>query len=431
MAHHADPAYPEPTTGQTIRKILIASTGNLVEWFDFYLYAFFSVYFAKQFFAGDQTQAFLASAGVILLSFFMRPLGGYVFGRIADRYGRKTSMVTSVLMMSAGSLLMALLPTSAQIGVAAPILLLIVRCVQAFSVGGEYGATATYMTEVSQRGRRGFFSSFQYVTLIGGQLLASLLATIMQLFMTAEEITAGGWRWAFVVGALMGLVSLWLRRSLTETQSDDARQQKDAGTLRGVLKHPRAVLVVLGITCFGSLAFYAFTTYMQKYLINTAGMPKAQASDIMTVCLFIYMCAQPVFGALSDRIGRKAQMLVFAVGMALVMIPAYRFLGTNTATMPAILWITGVMMIMSLYTSISGVLKAEMFPPEVRALGTGFVYAIGNALFGGSAEFVALRFKQAGSEGSFAVYLTVMAIVCLVAVLFMRDNRRHGFFTHE
>ena len=431
MASYADPAHHNPTTGETIRKILIASSGNLVEWFDFYLYAFFSVYFAKQFFAGDQTQAFLASAGVILLSFFMRPLGGYVFGRIADRYGRKTSMVTSVLMMSAGSLLMALLPTTDRIGAAAPVLLLLVRCLQAFSVGGEYGATATYMTEVSQRGRRGFYSSFQYVTLIGGQLLASMLATIMQLFMTTEEITAGGWRWAFVVGALMGLVSLWLRRSLTETQSDAARTNKEAGTLRGVLRHPRAVLVVLFITCFGSLSFYAFTTYMQKYLINTTGMPKPQASNIMTLSLFIYMCAQPLFGALSDRIGRKAQMLLFSVAMAVVMIPAYRFLGANQSPMMAVLCITGVMMIMSLYTSISGVLKAEMFPPEVRALGTGFVYAIGNALFGGSAEYVALYFKQAGHESYFPVYLTVMAIVCLIAVLFMRDNRQHGFFRHD
>ena len=430
-ADHPDHPDHNPTTGETVRKILIASSGNLVEWFDFYLYAFFSVYFAQQFFGGDQTQAFLGAAGVILLSFLMRPLGGYVFGRLADRYGRKTSMVTSVTLMSIGSLLMAVLPTSAQVGAAAPVLMLLVRCLQAFSVGGEYGATATYMSEVAQRGRRGFYSSFQYVTLIGGQLLASLLATVMQLFMTSEQLTAGGWRYAFVIGAALGLISLWLRRSLTETQPDAAKTAEHAGTLRGVLRHKRSVLVVLGITCFGSLVFYSFTTYMQKYLINTAGMTKATASNIMTVCLLIFMCAQPVVGALSDRIGRKASMFIFSIGMMLVIVPAYRFLGANQSPQMATLCLTGVMMILSFYTSIAGVLKAEMFPTEVRALATGFIYAIGNALFGGSAEFVALSLKDRGHEGWFPVYVTGMAVVCLIAVVFMRDNRRHGFFRHD
>ena len=299
-------------TRSRIFAIVGASSGNLVEWFDFYIYAFCAIYFASAFFpSGNPTVQLLKTAGVFAAGFLMRPIGGWLFGRIADKRGRKTGMVTSVLMMCSGSLLIACLPSYATIGTAAPALLLLARLLQGLSVGGEYGTSATYMSEVALKGRRGFFASFQYVTLIGGQLLAVLVLVVLQQFLTNEQLKSWGWRIPFVLGACAAVVAWYLRRSLNETSTADSRQNKDAGTIAGLMKHKRAFMTVIGFTAGGSLMFYTFTTYMQKYLVNTAGMNARTASAIMTVALLVYMLMQPLFGALSDRIGRRTSMIWF------------------------------------------------------------------------------------------------------------------------
>src|SRR5271166_634500 len=256
--------------GRRIRAIIGASSGNLVEWYDFYAYAFTSIYFAAAFFpSGDATSQLLAAAGIFAVGFFMRPLGGWLFGWLADRHGRKNSMVISVLMMCAGSLLIALLPTYESIGTLAPILLLVARLVQGLSVGGEYGTAATYMSEVAGKGHRGYYASFQYVTLIGGQLLALLVLGLLQSVLSTDQLKGWGWRIPFLVGAMTALVAMYLRRSLAETASEQTMHSKEAGSLAGLLPHRRAVLMVLAFTMGGSLFFYTFTTYMQKYLVNT------------------------------------------------------------------------------------------------------------------------------------------------------------------
>ncbi|MGO2153888.1 MAG: MFS transporter [Brevibacterium aurantiacum] len=419
---------------KTIKSILAASSGNLVEWFDFYIYSFFSVYFADQFFvSGNQALSLMQAAGVFFIGFLMRPIGGYVFGRAADRLGRKNSMLISILLMCAGSLLMAILPTAATAGALAPILLLVVRMIQGLAVGGEYGATATYMSEVATEGKRGFYSSFQYVTLIGGQLLASLLAVIMTHTLGTEQIEAGWWRLPFVIGAAAAVVSLWLRRGLEETTSAESRTNENSGSFREVLRHPRAFFVVLGITSVGSLVFYVFTTYMQKYLLltneGTAGeetFNKGSIADLMTICLLVFVFMQPVAGKLSDKIGRKNNMLIFVIGMIILPIPMLSLIGSATSPVVAGLLILVTMAFISMYTSISGIVKAEMFPAHIRGIGVGFTYAVGNSIFGGSAEYVALWFSNAGIGAWFGLYVVIIAVVGLVAVLFMRDNRKHS-----
>jgi MHS family alpha-ketoglutarate permease-like MFS transporter len=419
------------STRETVWAIMVASSGNLIEWFDFYVYAFFSVYFAEQFFTGTgQTGAFMLAAGVFFIGFLMRPIGGYVFGRIADRAGRKHAMVISILMMGFGSLLLALLPTAAAVGALAPVLLLIVRCIQGIAVGGEYGSTATYMSEIAQPGRRGFYSSFQYVTLVGGQLLASLLAVVMTHVLGEPQITGGWWRLPFVIGAVGSLVALWLRSGLTETTSASDRQHAGSGTFKAVLRHRRSFWVVLGITCVGSLTFYVFTTYMQKYLINTAGFSKGVVAEAMTVCLLVFMLLQPVSGAISDRIGRRNSMLIFAVGMVLLPVPLLNAIGAQTSIVSAGLLIMAAMVVLSFYTSISGVVKAETFPAYIRGLGVGFTYAIGNSLFGGSAEYIALAMKEHGIGAWFPWYVVSIAILGLIAVWFMLDDRKHSTIDH-
>jgi MFS transporter, MHS family, alpha-ketoglutarate permease len=433
MSAVAEPVSIDAVSGaadlrRRVIAIVGASSGNLVEWYDFYTYSFTALYFASAFFpSGDRTSQLLNTAGIFAAGFFMRPIGGWVFGFIADRHGRRTAMMISVLMMCFGSLMIAVLPTHASIGAAAPALLLLARLIQGLSVGGEYGTSATYMSEVAAPGRRGFYASFQYVTLIGGQLLALLVLVTLQAILSADEIRAWGWRIPFVIGAGAAVVALFLRRSLAETASQESMRAKEAGTVRGLLPHKRAVLLVLGFTAGGSLIFYTFTTYMQKYLVNTAGMETATASEVMTAVLLVYMLLQPVFGIVSDRIGRRNAMICFGALTTLATVPLLTALGHVGSPYAAFGLVLAGLAVISFYTSISGLVKAELFPTEVRALGVGLSYAVANALFGGTAEYVALWFKSVGRESWFFWYVTGLCALALIAALSMPDTRKHGY----
>ncbi|MFD1802267.1 MFS family transporter [Mixta tenebrionis] len=403
-----------------ISAIIGASSGNLVEWFDFYVYSFCSLYFAHIFFpAGNPTTQLVQTAGVFAAGFLMRPIGGWLFGWIGDRHGRKTSMLISVCMMCFGSLVIACLPGYATLGVWAPVLLLLARLFQGLSVGGEYGTSATYMSEVAVEGRKGYYASFQYVTLIGGQLLALLTVVILQHLLPVEALRSWGWRIPFALGALLAVVALFLRRSLDETTDSKTRQHQDAGRLSGLWKHRRAFLMVLGFTACGSLSFYTFTTYMQKYLVNSAGMDAKTASGLMTLALFVFMLIQPVIGALSDRIGRRNSMLIFSAGAMFCTVPILTLLQHVASSWLVFALVMLALLITSFYTAISGILKAEMFPPEVRAMGVGLSYAVANAIFGGSAEYVALSLKAAGYETHFFWYVSVMGAVALLVSLML------------
>lgn len=425
-----DPSRPDDP-GDKRRRILAivgSSSGNLVEWYDFYCYAFFALYFAPVFFPeGDDTSQLLKSAAVFAVGFFMRPVGGWLFGRVADRLGRKTSMMISVLMMCAGSLMIAVLPTYASVGELAPVLLVLARMIQGLSVGGEYGTSATYMSEVAVKGQRGFYASFQYVTLIGGQLLASLVLIVLQSVLTAQQLTAWGWRIPFVIGAFAAVVALFLRSSLAETATKEALASKESGTFAALFKHWRAFCVVLAYTAGGSLSFYTFTTYMPKYLFNTAHIDKITASQISTVALLVYMVVQPFFGWLSDRIGRKTNMLLYSGLGTLMVVPLMTAIGGTTDPYLSFGLIMIGLTVISFYTGISGIVKAELFPTQVRALGVGLSYAVANSLFGGTAEAVALWLKQQGSESAFFWYVTAMLAIAFVASLIMPNPKRHGY----
>ena len=405
-------------TRRPVMAIVGASSGNLVEWFDFYVYSFCSLYFAHIFFpSGNTTTQLLQTAGVFAAGFLMRPIGGWLFGRIADRRGRKVSMLISVCMMCFGSLVIACLPGYSVIGTWAPALLLLARLFQGLSVGGEYGTSATYMSEIAVEGRKGFYASFQYVTLIGGQLLAVLVVVILQNILSSEDLHAWGWRIPFAMGAVLAVVALWLRRQLDETSQKETRTLKEAGSLKGLWRNRKAFVMVLGFTAAGSLSFYTFTTYMQKYLVNTAGMSANLASVIMTAALFVYMLVQPLFGMLSDKVGRRTSMLCFGAFATLFTVPILTALQSVSSPYLAFALVMCALLITSFYTSISGILKAEMFPAQVRALGVGLSYAVANALFGGSAEYVALSLKSAGIETAFFWYVTVMAALAFLVSL--------------
>ena len=408
--------YSKEERTSRIKGIVGAASGNLVEWFDFYIYAVFAAYFTHALTAPDMepTTKAIYVWGVFAASFFMRPIGSWLFGRIADRHGRKKSMVISICLMALSSFLFAALPTYDQVGMLAPFLLLMVRLLQGLSVGGEYGAVATYMSELGLKGQRGFFASFQYVTLSGGQLLASLLGVILLGFMTEQQLNDGGWRIPFVSGGVAALLSLAARSRLEETLSNEDAEREESGSLIALLKqHWKTFLLVVGYTSAGSLTFYVVTVYSKTYLTNI-GMDGKTVGFIMTTALFVFMIAQPFFGMLSDRIGRRASMLAFSLLSAIFIYPVMVTGMRSFADSPVIitLLLIFLMMLLSFYTSISGLVKAEMFPPHVRALGVGFSYAVGNALFGGSAPSVALLFKDAGIENTFFVYVIIMLIIC-------------------
>ena len=413
-----------------LKSILGGSAGNLVEWYDWYAYSAFTLYFAPHFFpAADRTTELLNTAIVFAVGFVMRPVGGWIMGIYADRKGRKAGLTLSVTLRCAGSLLIAVTPTRETIGWGAPALLIVARLMQGLSVGGEYGASATYLSEMAGKHHRGFFSSFQYVTLIAGQLTALLVLLVLQSTMSEATLDAWGWRIPFLIGGILAVAVFWLRRRLAETDSfvNAQKEGQPKSSLTGLLReHPREFVTVLLLTAGGTLAFYAYSIYMQKFLANTAGFSRQTASSISAGTLFIFMCLQPIAGALSDRVGRKPLMVGFGVLGVLLTYPIFTALeGTDNATV-AFFLVLGALVIVTGYTSINAVVKAELFPAHVRALGVAFPYAVANAIFGGTAEAVALQFKKAGWEQGFYWYVTAMIGVSLLVYLRMRDTRAHS-----
>ncbi len=428
-------------TSRRLRAIFGGSVGNLVEWYDWYAYSAFSLYFARAFFPpANQTIQLLNAAAVFAVGFFMRPLGGWLMGRYADRHGRRAALTASVLLMCGGSLLIAVTPTYASIGLAAPALLVLARLLQGLSVGGEYGASATYLSEMAGQRHRGFWSSFQYVTLIMGQLLALGVLLVLQRVLDDEALRAWGWRIPFVIGALCAVVAIWLRRSLEESAEFEAvqtaRATRAAGapplaSLRALAAHPRAVFTVVGLTAGGTVAFYTFTTYAQKYLVNTAGFSAQQATLINAVTLGGYMLLQPLVGALSDVIGRRPVLMAFGIVGTLGTVPLFRALEQVRTVPSAVGLLMLALVAVSGYTAINAVVKAELFPTGVRALGVGFPYAVTVSLFGGTAEYVALWCKSIGHEEWFYWYVTGCIALSLLVYSTMRESSKSGLMAAE
>jgi len=410
------------------RAVFVGSIGNLVEWYDFYAYAAFALYFAHLFFPGDDVVVQQLNAALLFaFGFLVRPLGGILFGHLADRYGRRAALTLSVGLMCFGSLLIAATPTYATIGIAAPIMLFVARLLQGLSLGGEYGASATYLSEVAHPNHRGFFSSFQYVTLIGGQLCAILVLLILQkLFLTTEQLMDWGWRIPFIIGALLAIVAAYMRRNLQETEAfiDAKKTAKKESSLRALLRYPREVMLVVGLTMGGTAAFYTYTTYMQKYLKLTVNLSDDQTTMVTAGSLILAMILQPLYGALSDVIGRKWLLIGFGVAGTLFTIPLLVSLQNAQGPLEAFILIALAWVIVTGYTSINAVVKAELFPTRVRATGVALPYAITVSLFGGTAEPIALWFKSSGHESWFYYYLTACIATSLVVYVSMRDTRQ-------
>lgn len=363
------------STRQRLRAVFGGSVGNLIEWYDWYTYSACAIYFAPLFFPDDDpTTQLLNTAAIYAGGFLIRPLGGWVLGRYADRRGRKAALTLSVMLMCLGSLLIAFAPSYASVGIAAPVTLMLARLLQGFSVGGEYGTSATYMSEVTPAHQRGFYSGVLYVTLVMGQLLSLAVLLLLQwVFLSHEQLEAWGWRIPFIIGALAALGGLYLRRNLPETATFEKLRAsgKRSGEVSLLMQHPREVLIVLGLTAGGTLYFYIFTTYIQQFLANTVGLSKTAATMVSSASLFLFMLMQPLMGALSDRIGRRPMLITFGVLALFTTVPLLSTLAQAHSAWLAFVLVSVALLISSFYSSISAVVKAELFPVEIRALGVG------------------------------------------------------------
>lgn len=414
-------------TAVRLKSIIGGSAGNLVEWYDWYIYTTLAIYFAPVFFPkGDPTAQLLSTAAIFAVGFLMRPIGAWLMGIYGDRRGRKAGLALSVGLMCLGSLLIASAPTYAMVGTAAPVILVVARMLQGLSIGGEYGASATYLSEMATKERRGFWSSFQYTTLIAGQLVALFVVLSLQFLLPEPDLESWGWRIPFVIGAILAFAVYQLRKRLAETAAFESmkadRPQSSAKNLWR--NHPREFVLVAMITAGGSLAFYAYTTYMQKFLINTTGFGRQTATMLMTVALVVFMLAQPLWGHLSDRLGRKPLLLFFGFGGMLLSVPVFTLLSTVKTPLAALGLVLIPLLVLAAYTSISALVKAELFPVHIRTLGVALPYAVGNMLFGGTAEYAALWFKSAGIESAFYWYVAVIIGVTTIAFMLLPETKR-------
>ena len=422
--------YDAADTRKRVKAILVGSVGNLIEWYDVYAYSAFALYFAGSFFPkGDPATEQLAAASVFALGFLVRPLGSMIFGYFADKHGRRVALTLAVLLMCFGSLLIAVTPTYASIGLGAPAILTFARVLQGLSQGGEYGTSATYLSEVSHPNRRGFYSGVWYVTLIGGQLIALLVLLVLQkVFLTPEQLKDWGWRIPFAIGALISIYAFYMRRDMHETelfkQADKIVKKDSMWVLLG--QNWKSMVLVIGITIGGTSAFYTYTTYMQKFLKLSVKLTDDQTTAVTAGSLLFAIILQPLYGALSDKIGRKPMLIAFGVLGTVGTYPLLTTLQGTKSPFVAFLLICIAWAIVSGYTALTATVKAEMFPTAVRAMGVGIPYALTAAIFGGSVDSVALWFKSVGNESGFYWYATGCIFISLLFYIFIPDTKTNS-----
>ena len=427
MNHHPDQQHPKLSHKKRLLNIFSGSVGNLVEYFDWAIYAAFALYFAPAFFQeGDQTAQLMNNAAVFAVGFIFRPLGGWLLGSMADRKGRKSALLLSVSLMCLGSLIIACTPGYAVIGGWAPALLLFARMLQGFSIGGEYGSSATYLSEMAHSKRRGYYSSFQYVTIVLGQLLALVLLMVLQKWLlSSKELHQWGWRIPFIIGGLLAVIAMGLRGNMAETTAfvEQHTFYSRQAHFQELLKYPKELFTVVALTAGGTVSYYTFTVYMQKFLVNTSGFSKDDATTISAIALLVFMVIQPVYGLISDFVGRRFMLIAFGAGATVFTVPILTQLSQPQSMASALIWYLCALLIISGYSSVNAIVKAELFPVHIRALGVGLPYALTVALFGGTAEYLALWLKSVGHPEWFAYYVSGCAALALVVSLGMKETK--------
>lgn len=408
-----------------VRKLVAASIGNAIEWYDWTIYATFSIYFATEFFPpGNDVAARLSVFATYALAFFFRPLGGYLLGRFADVKGRRPAMLLTISLMAGGSLLIAILPTFGQVAWLAPALLLLARIGQGLSLGGEVSNASAYLGEVAPKERRGRYSAFFYISTGSSVLIASLLGALLARTLDEAQLTAWGWRIPFVIGGLLGLVGLWLRRSLKETELFE-KKAKGAPVKRPLLatlqRHPKSVGQLVAFTLLSTLCYYTFFSALTPFAVNARG---AEAGDVfiaLSIGTALFVALQYPFGALSDRFGRKPQMLFWSAAIAILIVPLSYLIGPGLGKLVVVFCVG--LGLYALLSSIAPAIMSEVFPTELRALGIGAWYNLTVATFGGTAPLVIEWLADIGAPTAFFWYVATGAVIAFVAILTLKETK--------
>ncbi len=421
-----DDRKPDAGRWTAVRTVFAGSIGNTVEWFDWSIYTVFAIYFSKQFFpSSDPNAALLSAFAVFAIGFFMRPMGGWVIGAFSDRYGRREALTLCIVMMAGSSFAMALLPTYEQIGLWAPVLMTAARMVQGLSVGGEYGAATTYLTESAPPARRGLYGSFLFVSVAAGLLLASGLAWVMTHWMSRDALESYGWRIPFLIGGCGSVFGFWIRHGVAETAAFE--KLKSAGEVRRrplswVWKHHRAsMLRLMGTSVLPAFSFYFFVSYLPIYAMRKGGATPETAFQASTAALALFMLALPICGALSDRLGRRPQLIVYALVNLLFLYPVVRLIGPDLGTL-LLIECFGLFSY-ALYASIAPSIMAELFDTQVRGVGIGAAYNVVIALLGGTTPYLLTWLSSHGKDGWFFVYVGCGALITLLTFLRMPETR--------
>lgn len=416
---------PAATGSRTTRSIIAGTVGNAVESFDWMIYTTFAIYFAKQFFpAENPTAALLSAFAVFAIGFAARPLGGWLLGAFADRVGRRRGLMLAIMAMACSSFVIAVLPTYATIGLAAPLLMALMRVLQGLSVGGEYATATLFLAESAPRNKRGFYSSFQFLSVAAGILAASAFALIMTHVLTKAELEAWGWRIPFALGGFSSLIGLWMRRRVEETPAFE--KLRSAGAIRKRspwwcwTHHPKATLRLVGVTVLGAFSFYLFVSFIPVYAIHQAGAEPSTAFAASTASIALFMISQPLFGALSDRIGRRPQLIVFALGYVLFLYPVIKSIGPGFTSI-LLVQMFG-MLLYGLYTAVAPAVMVELFPTEVRGVGIGSTYNLVVALLGGTTPYLMTAASAHQRTGWFIAYVCAGALVSLITFVLMPET---------
>lgn len=396
--------------------------GNILEWYDFAVFGYFAPIIAKQFFpTDDPTAALINTFGVFAAGYLVRPLGGVVFGHIGDRLGRKHALQLSVLLMVIPSTLIGLLPTYENVGILAPILLIIIRLIQGFSVGGELIGSISYMTEIAPPNKRGFLGSFAFMSAVGGVLLGSLVATIMHLVFDDSFLSSWGWRIPFLFGFLVGIYGLWMRNGLPETKAfEDIKEKGEiaANPVKDVLKKmPLKVIHLIGLVMINAAGFYSVFVWWPTYITNIVKPPIDHALTVNSLAMLFFMLLIPVFGALSDRVGRKK---LISTGIILFIIILYpMFIWTDQGIFShAVIAQFSFTFVMAIAIGPMCATMIEMFPAVMRFSGIALGYNIAQSLVGGTSPLICTwLISKSGDIASPAYYLMAIAAVSLIAAL--------------
>lgn len=415
------------TTGNVSQKkvILAGTIGNAIEWFDWTIYATFAVFFSKQFFpAGDPTASLLATFAIFAVGFFMRPLGGIVLGIFSDRFGRKAALAATIIMMAGGSLMIALSPTFETIGIFAPIILVLARLLQGLSLGGEFASAATYLSEMAPKNKRGFYSSFMFFSSAIGILLASSMAWFLTSTLNDQQMNDFGWRIPFIIGALGGLVGMWIRKSVPDSEMTHSKNPVKNPLAKLIKNYPKETMRIVGISILTTFAFYIFVVYVPTYAIKTLGAEPKVAFAANTIAMVIFMLCQPLFGLLSDKFGRKPQLIIFAVGYLLFFYPVIKWMDASFSSI--LLAEMFGLILYALYTSIGPAVMSEQFPTEVRAVGIGAPYNLMVALLGGTTPYVLTWLQSIGKQDYFYFIVLVGALLTLITFMKMPETAGKG-----